>query len=59
MIAGDAGGKSVLVSAPLTQHELIAKVIADIDQAHGKEPMVVKVYSLKNADASGHWPALP
>ncbi|MCX5661532.1 MAG: hypothetical protein NTW19_17780 [Planctomycetota bacterium] len=52
VIAGDNAGRTVIVSAPANKHELIAKVIADIDAAQGKDPTVVKVYAVQFADAS-------
>jgi len=52
VIAGDEGGKQVIVSAPVDKHELIAKVIEDLDDAHSAKELTVKVYRIQHADAT-------
>ena len=51
-VTGDERGKLVIVSAPADKHELIAQVIADIDQASVAVAPEVYVIPLKNGDAS-------
>ncbi|HUS47670.1 MAG TPA: secretin N-terminal domain-containing protein, partial [Phycisphaerae bacterium] len=53
VIAGDEAGRLVIVSAPVEKHELIAKVIEDIDRAQGGDQVSVRVYSIQHADAAG------
>ncbi len=51
-ITGDEAGKQILVSAPAAAHELIAKVIGDIDARQAGIATEVKVYSIEHADAT-------
>jgi type II secretion system protein D len=51
-VTGDDTGRVVVVSAPKEKHELIAKVINELDQAQDADKVTVKVYRLVNADAS-------
>jgi type II secretion system protein D len=53
VITGDARGKQVVVSAPVEKHELIAKVIADLDDAKSEDTLAVKVYRIVHAQADG------
>lgn len=50
-IVGDESARLVIVSAGAEKHELIAQVIADLDNAQAGEEATVKVYRLENADA--------
>ncbi len=50
-VTGDEIGRLVVVSASAEQHELIAKVIDEIDSAQSEEEVSVKVYRLKHAAA--------
>jgi len=52
VVTGDEGGRTVVVSAPKEKHELIAKVINELDEAQDAGKVAVKVYRLVNADAS-------
>ncbi|HUU10639.1 MAG TPA: secretin N-terminal domain-containing protein, partial [Phycisphaerae bacterium] len=58
VVTGDETGRLVIVSAPAEKHTLVAKVIAEIDQAQSEEVVTVKVYRLENADASAVGTAL-
>ena len=51
-VTGDETGRVVVVSAPKEKHELIAKVINELDQAQDADKVTVKVYRLVNAEAS-------
>ncbi len=51
-IAGDEAGRLLIVSAPAGRHELIAKVIGDIDDAQAGDQVAVKVYNIENAEAA-------
>ncbi|MBE3134716.1 MAG: hypothetical protein IMZ55_14700, partial [Acidobacteria bacterium] len=51
-ITGDEAGRLIVVSASKEKHELIAKIIDEIDQAQNQDQVTVKVYRLENADAS-------
>ena len=51
-VTGDEGGRLIIVSAPVDKHELIAKVIDEIDQAQAGDKVAVKVYRLTSADAA-------
>ncbi len=53
VIAGDARGKQVVVSAPVEKQELIAQVIADLDDAKSDDDLAVKVYRITHAQADG------
>jgi len=50
-VTGDEAGRLVVVNASAEAHELIAKVINEIDQAQSEEQVMVKVYRLKHAAA--------
>jgi type II secretion system protein D len=52
VITGDEAGRTVVVSAPASKHELIAKVIKDLDEAQGASDVTIKVYRLENSDAT-------
>jgi type II secretion system protein D len=52
VVTGDEGGRTVVVSAPKEKHELIAKIINELDEAQDAGKVAVKVYRLVNADAS-------
>ncbi len=52
VITGDEAGRLVIVSAPADKHELIAKVIKEIDDASGGDQMTVKTYAIKMGDAT-------
>ncbi|MFP4104932.1 MAG: secretin N-terminal domain-containing protein [Phycisphaerae bacterium] len=52
-ITADVAGKVIIVSAPEKKHELIAKVINDIDKAQGGDKFIVRVYRIEFADAAG------
>lgn len=52
IISGNEAGRLILVSAPDERHELVAKVIKDLDDAQATGEVTVKVYRLENADAS-------
>ena len=41
VITGDEAGRVVIISAPLDKHELIAKVITDIDDRQGGKKVLV------------------
>jgi len=51
-ITGDEAGRLVIVSAPADKHELIAKVITDIDASRGADELLVRVYKIQHADAT-------
>jgi type II secretion system protein D len=51
-ITGDEAGRLVIVSAPADKHELIKKVIDEIDTAQTQDQITIKVYHLVNADAT-------
>ncbi|MFW5731765.1 MAG: secretin N-terminal domain-containing protein [Planctomycetota bacterium] len=53
VITGDARGGQVVVSAPVDKHELIAQVIADLDDAKSDDDLTVKVYRITHAQADG------
>ena len=50
-VTGDEAGRLVVVNASAEAHELIAKVIDEIDSAQSEEEVSVKVYRLKHAAA--------
>ena len=52
VITGDEAGGVVIVSAPVEKHELISKVITDIDGAQGTDEVTVRVYKVEYAEAS-------
>jgi len=52
VVTGDEAGRLVIVSAPEEKHTLVAKVIEEIDNAQGDDQVAVKVYRLRNAEAS-------
>jgi len=52
VITGDEAGGVVIVSAPIEKHELIEKVITDIDGAQGTDEVTVRVYKIEYAQAS-------
>ncbi len=52
VITGDEAGKLVIVSAPDDKHELVAKVISDIDAAQGPGKLAIAVYKIEYADAA-------
>ena len=52
VVTGDEAGRLVIVSAPADKHELIAKVIKEIDDASGGDQMIVKTYVIKTGDAT-------
>ena len=52
VITGDDAGHMVIVSATPDRHELISKVIKDMDEAHSTDQVTVKVYRLQQADAN-------
>jgi type II secretion system protein D len=58
VITGDEAGRLVIVSAPTQMHEVIAKVIKEMDEAQGVGEFAIKVYHLENADATSVAPAL-
>ncbi len=53
VITADEGGKQVVVSAPPEKHELIAKVIGDLDSAQASQETMVKVYRIRHVEATG------
>jgi type II secretory pathway component GspD/PulD (secretin) len=53
VITGDPTAGRVLVSAPSDKHELIARVVRDIDAATSGEEVTVRVYRIRNAEARG------
>jgi len=53
VITGDGRGGQVVVSAPVDKHELIAQVIADLDDAKSDDDLTVKVYRITHAQADG------
>ena len=59
-ISADPVGRVLVVATTIARHELIAKVIEEIDQAQAKatEATSVVVYTLKNANAATIAPAL-
>ncbi|HQL76080.1 MAG TPA: secretin N-terminal domain-containing protein, partial [Phycisphaerae bacterium] len=52
VVTGDEVGRQIIVSAPVTQHETVAKVIQDIDTAQGVGQILVQVYRIQNAEAT-------
>ncbi|MCX5682971.1 MAG: hypothetical protein NT049_04725, partial [Planctomycetota bacterium] len=58
VITGDEVGRQVIVSAAAEKHELVAKIIKEMDQAAGSDSLTVKIYRLSNADATTVGPAL-
>ena len=52
VVTGDELGRQVIVSAPAEKHELVAKVIKEMDEAAGGDQLAVKIYRLQNADAT-------
>ncbi len=52
VVTGDEVGRLVIVSAAAEKHELIAKVIKEIDDAQAVGDITVKVYRLQNAEAA-------
>ena len=52
-VAGDEVGRLVIVSAPADKHDLIAKVIEEMDAAAGTDTLAVKIYRVQNAEATG------
>jgi len=52
IVTGNEAGRLILVSAPDEKHELVAKVINDLDEAQATGEITVKVYRLENADAT-------
>lgn len=59
-ISADPVGRVLIVATTIGRHELIAKVVEEIDQAQAKatEATTVQVYTLKNATAATLAPAL-
>ncbi|MBM4017165.1 MAG: hypothetical protein FJ288_02375 [Planctomycetes bacterium] len=58
VITGDEAGRLIIVSAPPEKHEVISKVIDEMDQAQAAGDVTVRVYHLLNADATTVAPAL-
>ncbi|HUS90456.1 MAG TPA: secretin N-terminal domain-containing protein [Phycisphaerae bacterium] len=58
VITGDEAGRQVIVSATDEKHELIAKVIEQIDTAQSVGEVSVKVYRLEHAEAQSMATAL-
>ncbi len=52
VITGDEGGRQIIVSAAAEKHELIARVIADLDAAQEGDRLAVRVYRIRHADAA-------
>jgi type II secretory pathway component GspD/PulD (secretin) len=52
IVTGNEAGRVILVSAPDEKHELVAKVIKDLDDSQATGEITVKVYRLENADAA-------
>jgi type II secretory pathway component GspD/PulD (secretin) len=52
IVTGNEAGRLILVSAPDEKHELVAKVIKDLDDSQATGEITVKVYRLENADAA-------
>ncbi len=58
VISGNEAGRVVIASAPPDEHDLIARVIEDLDQAQAQQSTTVKVYRLQYAQATTAAPAL-
>ena len=58
LIAGDEASRLIIVSAPEEKHELVAKVIEEMDKAQAAGDVTVKVYRLEHADAQSTASAL-
>ena len=52
VITGDEGARTIVVSAPADEHEHIALVIKELDQAQEADDAIVQVYRLEHADAT-------
>lgn len=52
VISGNEAGRVVIASAPPDEHDLIARVIDDLDQAQAQQSTTVKVYRLRYAQAA-------
>ena len=51
-VTGDEAGRLIIVSAAAEKHELVAKIIDEIDQAQTQDQVTVKVYRLEYAEAT-------
>jgi type II secretion system protein D len=53
VITAQETSRTVLVSAPVEKHELIAKTIEQIDSSQATDALSVKVYRIQNVEAAG------
>ena len=58
VISGDEAARLVIVSAPEDAHELVARVVRDLDEAQAAGALIVRVYRVEHSEATTVAPAL-
>lgn len=50
-VAGDESARLIIVSASADKHELIAKIVKEVDESQAGDDVTVKIYRVAHADA--------